>query len=457
MKKPRMTDEDRLRIEDGLRARLTLYEIARRLNRPVSTISREIRLHTQDCNKGAACRVTNRCTRRTICNKYKICADCLYDSNRKCSLCRRCNENCKDFKEEVCERLEHAPYVCNGCLKEHGCVLRKKFYSHQAAQREYKTLQSEARSGVNISQEELLDMDTLLMKLVAQGQSVHAAMVNNKEHFNCSEKTVYRLANAGLLHVKRIDMPRAYKLKVRKAKSIEHKVDKKCRINRTYDDYRLFMEAHPGLRVTQMDTVEGTQGGKVLLTLMFCPFGFMSAFILERKSSACVSAVFADIRKRLIATLGAEQGNQIFGELFPVILTDNGTEFSDPHKLEFNEEELKLTSVYYCNSYSSYEKGAIERNHVEVRRIVPKGSTYFEATSFNDLTQAKISLMMSHINSYPRKSLKDKTPYELFTAAYGEEVAAIFGITRIAPNEVTLRPSLLGIKVTVKKEYLDED
>ena len=72
-------------------------------------------------------------------------------------------------------------------------------------------------------------------------------------------------------------------------------------------------------------------------------------------------------------------------------------------------------------------------------------------TSFDGLTQGGVSLMMSHVNSYVRKGLGNKTPYDLFTAEQGEEIANLFRISRIAANDVTLKPSLLGIEVKVKE------
>ena len=41
MKKPRLTDSDRLAIETGLRSGKTVYSIAKELSRPVTTITRE--------------------------------------------------------------------------------------------------------------------------------------------------------------------------------------------------------------------------------------------------------------------------------------------------------------------------------------------------------------------------------------------------------------------------------
>jgi IS30 family transposase len=43
-----------------------------------------------------------------------------------------------------------------------------------------------------------------------------------------------------------------------------------------------------------------------------------------------------------------------------------------------------------------------------IRRVVPKGK------SFDELMQEDIDLMMDHINSYRRKKLNGKSPYEAF-------------------------------------------
>ena len=107
--------------------------------------------------------------------------------------------------------------------------------------------------------------------------------------------------------------------------------------------------------------------------------------------------------------------------------------------------------MFYCNAYASYEKPHVERNHEFIRLVLPKGTAYTEPTPFDGLTQSGVSLMMSHVNSYVRRGLGNKTPYDLFAREYGEDVAALFGISRIAANDVTLKPSLLGIEVKVKE------
>jgi hypothetical protein len=50
---------------------------------------------------------------------------------------------------------------------------------------------------------------------------------------------------------------------------------------------------------------------------------------------------------------------------------------------------------------------------------------------------------MSHINSYRKVSLNDKTAIELFTLLYGEETLEKLNIKLIPGNEVILLPDLL--------------
>lgn len=161
----------------------------------------------------------------------------------------------------------------------------------------------------------------------------------------------------------------------------------------------------------------------------FVSSGLMLGFIRDYNTSASVTAIFNQLYQSL--------GHERFTTLFPVILTDNGAEFTNPTAIEFANGEIRRTRVYYCDPFSAYQKGAIEKNHEFIRRILPKGS------SFDALTQRKVNLMMSHINSYPRQSLGNKTPYGVFQLFYGKEILKILGIKEIPPTELSLCPELL--------------
>ena len=73
-----------------------------------------------------------------------------------------------------------------------------------------------------------------------------------------------------------------------------------------------------------MDTVEGRKGGKVLLTIHFVNSSFMLAFIRNHNDAESVINIFNKLQDIL--------GLNKFKELFIIILTDNGSEFSNQVK-----------------------------------------------------------------------------------------------------------------------------
>jgi IS30 family transposase len=235
--------------------------------------------------------------------------------------------------------------------------------------------------------------------------------------------------DSGIFTVKNIDMPRVVRMGKRKKKQDCFKVDKKCRIGRSYQDFLKFISDNPGLNIVEMDSLEGRKGGKVLLTLHFTIPQFMIAFIREANTSQSV----IDIFDKLYWELGTDS----FCRLFQVLLTDNGSEFSNPSAIEKDLQGNPRTRIFYCDPQAPYQKGATENNHLLIRRIIPKG------TSIDHLTQENINLMMNHINSYARPNLGDKTPYEVFASLYGEDLLRKMGAELIHSNNVTLRPSLL--------------
>lgn len=422
--------EERSQIEHLLRARKSIKEIARSLGKSPSTISREIKKHAVPSDKSAVGRIRNRCVHRRNCSKIYLCEDKPNCKKQRCSSCNLCNSVCPEFVEEHCQRLASPPYVCNGCETEHLCTLRKQYYLHRLAHTAYKEVLVQSRVGVNISEEELLRLDGFLSPLIKNGQSIHHIVVSNPDEFICCEKSIYRYVNGCLLSARNIDMPRVCRIKLRKSKPVEHKVDKLCRVGRTYDDFLKYMDANPDTNIVEMDTVEGIKGGSVLLTLHFKNCGFMLAFLRERNTSQSV----IDIFRHLYSILGKDS----FQRLFPVILTDNGTEFSNPSALETADDHTRITSIFYCDPSSPYQKPNIENNHEFIRRILPKGR------SFDDLTQSDILLMMNHINSYSREKLNNKSPHESFSFFYGQETLDLLGAILISPNEILLRSSLLS-------------
>lgn len=385
------TYEDRLNLQKKLKESMSIKAIATDLGKNPTTISREIKKYSSEIATGYPGYPFNECKNRFNCRNKNICGkDCSRKATQYCKLCPYCNEHCKDFVREVCTARFRPPYVCNGCEKIGKCSLLKSIYDAEHAHIKAHNVISESRSGLCVSEEEIARLNAIITPLVNNGQSVHQIYVEHENELMCSEKTIYNYIDACLFDVRNIDLPRKVKFRERYKKP-EFKVDKGCRIGRNYQEYLKFKEKNPDLAEVQMDSVMGVKGGKCLLTIHFVESSLMLAFIRDANTSQSVIDVFNGLDKVL--------GNELFNELFPYILTDNGSEFSNPRAIEYREHpepgaSYHRTNIYYCDAGCPYQKGACEVNHELIRRIIPK------ETSIDDLTQTDVFKMMNHINSY---------------------------------------------------------
>ena len=360
----------------------------------------------------------------------KACKPCKHPYHGSCKGCsyRNCYEHCPDFVELICQKLKKPPYVCNGCDTRMRCKLERHLYDAKNAQKEYEATRSESRQGIAITPGELNRIDRIISPLVKQGQSIHMICVNNADDIMLDEKTIYNYIDAGLLSVDNIDLPRKVRYRTRSHKK-PVRVDKQCHIGRTYEDFETYLAANPDIPVVEMDSVEGRKGGKVLLTIYFRNSSLMLAFIRDTNTARTVTEIFEQLYILL--------GNDTFTSLFQVILTDRGSEFTNPLVIEFNKNNERRTHIFYCDPQRSDQKGGCEVTHEMIRRILPKG------TSFDELVQDDINLMMSHINSYNRKKLNNQSAHQLFSFLNSEEILDKLNIKLIPANEINLTPLLL--------------
>jgi len=426
-----MTLNDRQTISTGLKNGDSLGTIAKQIGKSPSTVSREIRGHRVVWDKAPYGRVNNRCINRNSCSLKGVC-----DGNctRKCSACGKCARSCPMYQEEHCSKLAQAPYTCMSCPELNRCPLEKFRYDPFYAQDEYRQTLSEARTGFNLTPAELNDIDAQVTPLILQGQSIHHVALVCNDRITVSRRTIYRLVDKSELKARNIDLPRKCKLKQRKGTKRAKKIDGNCRNGRTYSDYKLYMEQHPDINPVQMDSVVGGAGtSKVLLTFRFVG-DYMPVFLRDNNTARSVQ----DWIEFLYTGLGHED----FCAIFPVILTDNGSEFSNPAAIETAPDGTQRTRVFYCDPHASWQKPNVERCHEMYRRVLPSGC------SFDDLTQDDMALVGSHVNSYARHALGDKTPIDTlafyFGAARADKLLRLLGHTRIQPDKVILTPALIG-------------
>lgn len=420
-----LTMSERIEIYSLLKQDVSIRKIAKALNRDPTTIAKEIKKHLEVKETGCGGRPFNQCKNSDKCLKSGVCgAEFCYTFCYKCS---RCNLYCKDFEEQVCERLVKAPYCCNGCPKTRSCHYRKKVYRANIAHSEYKQKLSESRKGFYIRKAEAKRIEQIIAQPILHEQSVHHVYLAHKDELTISERSIYTYIDGGVFNLKNIDLPRKVRYRVRK-KQAESKIDRHCREGRTYEDYIAYIKENPSA-IVQMDTVKGGISGKVLLTLHFVTCKFMIAILRDANTSKSVIQTI----NQLDATLGREK----FKELFPVLLTDNGCEFSNPARIEADLNGEMRTRVFYCDRNRPDQKGSIEVTHEFIRRIIPRGQ------SLECYTQEDMNLMMSHINSYGRKRLNDISPYDMFTLLYGQGTAELLGIQKIPYDQINLTPNLL--------------
>ena len=434
--KKHMDGTKRCRIQFGLEAGESARTIAKEIGVSLTTVTREIGKHTYESFKGCYGRA-NQCVHRQDCRLTLVCGDCTAKGAR-CAVCsyRNCNKFCSKVQYIDCsKRLLRTAQVCNGCPEMKGCHRRKLVYDAVRAYGDYRRGLSEHRQGAALEEWERKYIDGLVSPKIMDGQSVHHICVTNAAKLTRNERTIQRYINYGVLSAKRGDLKRACTVRARKslAKEYQHKVETGCYVNRTYGDYQKFLAEHPGVSPVYMDLVIGRPGGVCLLTLHWLNAGFMVGILIPNKCAENVTEVF----NRLYSELGPE----LFAKLFPVILTDRGTEFSNPSRIESTEDEIRRTWVFFCDPMNSNQKSQLERNHELVREILPKG------VSFDALTQKQAYLALSHVNAYVRYAQGNRTPFEVFEFLYGEGTAAKLHIDRIDPKEVVLKPRLVGIEM----------
>jgi IS30 family transposase len=382
-----LTLDDRIEIQNCLHHGMTFKAIGRRINKDQTTISKEVKKHIQT---------------HTPLNAQP--------------------------STSVCPVLLKAPYVCNPCQKRRTCRFPKRMYVAKAAHAEYEGLLTEARSGIPLGKEEFYEVDKIVADGIKNGQHLYHILQTNE--LAVSQSTVYRHLKKGYLSIGAIDFPRVVKFKPRRIKKADY-VPKALKVGRTYDDFLAHTDENEITSWVEMDTLIGRVGGKVILTFDFIFCNFMSGILLNNKSSHEVSEMITTLKERLTTN------GFTFGDIFPLILTDNGGEFSNIFVIENNTESAKETSLFFCDPYKSCQKPRVEKNHTLFRDIVPKGE------SFDDFTQDTVNLIFSHVNSVKRKIYNGKTPFELFVFTYGEELARILGVDNVPAKSVIQSPKLL--------------
>lgn len=403
---------ERMVLQGCIAKGCSLNETVKRLKVSRSTIYRELHRNIKKKITSQTC---------GYCSKLKICKNIGKN-----------NSHCINYNPISCVNLKRFPYVCNHCKRIVFCRLEKHYYDYEVAGNLLHERRKIHHLRISVPEESVSHINQIVSNGIRKGQSLHHIYVNNHDVQIVSERTIRRWLYSNRFSVKSHQLPRfvAFPHK-REYRNHYHRVKNlKDLVDRTYQDYRERIKDNPDLNVIELDSVVGKLTDlKALLTIYTVKTHFMFGVLINKASPVCVNNALYRLRENI--------GIKLWKKIFPIILTDNGTEFEHLPQLEFDKNGEKVTNVYYCDPYSSFQKGECERNHELIRYIFAKGKT------LDNLTQDKVNLMFSHINSYSRAALQEKSPYELTKDLFGDQFLRSINIVGVEPSQVHLKFDLL--------------
>lgn len=130
---------------------------------------------------------------------------------------------------------------------------------------------------------------------------------------------------------------------------------------------------------------------KVINTLNELKSGYVEFRKIERKK--------ADLTARAMI-------ESLDGHECKTITVDNGTEFAR-HQVVTS---VTNAPVYFCDPYSSWQRGSNENSNGLLRKYLPKKK------NIDKLTQKELDEIANELNHRPRKRLNYETPYEVYKA-----------------------------------------
>ena len=361
----------------------------------------------------------------------KFC-DCSKILECKSNGIAHCDPNCTKYKKWICPKLKNFPYICNFCESKPTCRKGKRVFNPEEAYLIRKDRNSESKSAPNIEKSRIEEFDRFITPLIKQGLSIESIYACLKNEFPVTARTVRNWINKKYLSVNRLDLINAAKREYNPDYLKKRKIGNNPlrKVGRTMNSYIDFMKTHDEKNVLQFDTVHGKRADKkCILTIHHPTSRLQIGMLLDSCTPIAVKTAIEKIRIQI--------GNQNYFKLFRIMLCDNGLEFDSMPDLEIdNETGEKYANVFYTRPYCSGDKGSCERNHELFRYVIEKGK------SLDQLTQEDVTSIFNSINSYPRKSLGYKTPYDVFAGIFGVELVTKLGFYKVPFKQLTFKKKL---------------
>jgi IS30 family transposase len=147
----------------------------------------------------------------------------------------------------------------------------------------------------------------------------------------------------------------------------------------------------------EMDTIVDSYGHAILT-------------LTERSTNFIIMERLRHGRKAMPAAHAVTRLLYPYRSTLRTITTDNGCEFAAHQEItrRLSMRNREKVTVYFADSYSSWQKGAIENANKLIRRYITKKS------NFEDFTDRRIREIQKKINRRPREKLNFDTPLKCF-------------------------------------------
>lgn len=406
--------EERKIIALGLEKMTSKKNISIILGKDQSTIGKEIKLHKE------------------LIKKFKYKLPCI--NYKHCPNNHNCSNTCMHYVQFKCKMRDKMPGVCNGCANRKNCPFDQYIYNPEKAQKNYKESLKNSHKGIKKDLNEINKIGNIISPLIKHGLSPYQIICAHPE-INISKQTLYNYIDKNVFKefgICNIDLRRKVKWKVKKRTKAYNTI-KNYIIGHKYSDYKKFISENPNKSIVEMDTVSNTINGPCIQTFLFKKMHFIFAIYHEKKNSKNM----LDGIKILTDILGIN----LFKKYVEVIITDRGTEFSEPSKIELYDN-IERTKIFYCDPMKPGQKGEIEKKHTLIRYIIPKGNDFKYYGLYN---QDSLNQILSNINSLPLSTLNGKSALQFINFLYPEiyEKFIAYGIKEIPFDEININNNLL--------------
>jgi len=243
------------------------------------------------------------------------------------------------------------------------------------------------KANLKLTQENIKLIEKYLVKQYSPEQI--SATLEIKYQKKISHVTIYKY-----IYINRLAEGDLYKqLRHKGKKRVKYATKRKSRIKDRVSIHKrpTIVEDKTRLGDFEIDTIIGAGKKGAIVTMVDRKSMFLKLSVPCGKNSKIV----ANEIKRLLYP---------FKKKIHTITTDNGLEFAQHKTIS---KALKC-DYYFCDPYSSWQRGLNENINGLIRQYIPKGS------SFENITIKQIKEIENKLNHRPRKSLGWKTPYEIF-------------------------------------------